>query len=181
MTQSSSNDAKPSLLQNRSFVVETIYLVGIVLLTAVIFFDYVNTGFFWGPLRFSHWMGIVGSIFLLVFAPGFYFLKRKFPKHYKTLMNIHVFGFTTAFLLVSIHLAGQLSRPLQFYPDLGAGVALYIIVLFLVVTGYMFRYFPLTSQKRKRFPHFNRWLHVSLISGMYIVIIVHMFLNFFLI
>ena len=181
MTQSSKNKTKQSLLKNTSFLVETIYLITIIIITALIFYDYIDTGFFLGSLRFSHWMGIIGAVFLLIFAPIFYVMKRRFPKRYKILINIHIFGFTTSFLLVSIHFAGQLSRPLQFYPDLGAGLALYIIAAFLVTTGYLYRYRPFKSISRKFFPHFNRWLHLSLISGLYIVIIVHMALNFFLI
>ncbi|MFX1487037.1 MAG: hypothetical protein ACFFBS_08100, partial [Promethearchaeota archaeon] len=77
--------------------------------------------------------------------------------------------------------AGQLSRPLQFYPDLGAGLALYILVTLLVATGYLYRYRPIKSKSGKVFPpHFNRALHVGLVSGVYIVLIVHATLNFFL-
>jgi len=111
----------------------------------------------------------------------YYILKRRFPQQYKILLNLHIFGFTTAFLLVSIHLAGQLSRPLQFYPDLGGGVALYIIVAILVATGYLFRYNLITLRGGKKLqPHTSRMLHVSLISGLYIVLIVHIVLNFIL-
>lgn len=174
---SSKAEPKQSLLKNKSYLAETIYLILIIIITILIFLDFIDTGFFLGPLRFSHWMGIIGAVFIMFFAPLFYFLKRRYPKQYKILMNIHVFGFTTSFLLVSIHFAGQLSRPLQFYPDLGAGLALYIIVVILVGTGYLFRYYPFKSKGRIP-PHFNRTLHVSLISGLYIVMIVHVLLNF---
>ncbi len=178
MNLSSESEPKQSLLKNKFFIVETIYLIIIVIITITIFLDFIDTGFFLGPLRFSHWMGIIGAFFIIFFAPLFYYLKRRYPKRYKILMNIHVFGFTTSFLLVSIHFAGQLSRPLQFYPDLGAGLALYIIVALLVGTGYLFRYNPFKWKRKKVSPHFNRTLHVGLISGLYIVMIVHVTLNF---
>ncbi len=178
MTKSSKTEPKQSLLKNKSFIVETIYIIIIIIITILIFLDFIDTGFFLGSLRFSHWMGIIGALFIMFFAPLFYFMKRRFPKRYNILMNIHIFGFTTSFLFVSIHFAGQLSRPLQFYPDLGAGLALYIIVVVLVGTGYLFRYHPFKSKSGKISPHFNRALHVSLISGLYIVIIVHVVLNF---
>jgi hypothetical protein len=182
MTQSTNAENKQNLLRNTSFVVETIYLLIIIIITIIIILDFVDTGFFLGPYRFSHWMGIIGSAFILVFAPLYYILKRRFPQRYKILLNLHIFGFTTAFLLVTIHLAGQLSRPLQFYPDLGGGVALYIIVAFLVATGYLFRYDLITLRGGKKLqPHTNRTLHVSLISGLYIVLIVHVVLNFVLV
>ncbi|MFO7797438.1 MAG: hypothetical protein R6W84_14940 [Promethearchaeia archaeon] len=181
MDSSSKAQTKQSLFYNKSFIVETIYLIIIIIITIFIFLDFIDTGFFLGALRFSHWMGIIGAGFIIVFIPLFYYLKRRYPKRYKILMNIHVYGFTTSFLFVSIHFAGQLSRPLQFYPDLGAGLALYIIVALIVGTGYLFRYFPFKSKNKKLPPHFNRMLHVSLISGLYIVITVHIVLNFVLI
>lgn len=177
---SSKPEPKQRLLENKTFLVETIYLIIIVIITILIFTDFIDTGFFLGPLRFSHWAGIIGAVFMGVFAPLFYYLKRRYPKQYKILINIHIFGFTTAFLLVSIHFGGQLSRPLQFYPDLGGGLALYIIVVILVVTGYLFRYHPPKSKGGIITPHFNRTFHLSLISGLYIVGTVHVLLNFFL-
>jgi hypothetical protein len=181
MSQSSDRERNPSLLTNRAFLIETLYLILILLVTILILLDLVDTGFFLGPLRFSHWAGIVGAIFMLIYTPIFYVVKRRFPNQYRILINIHVFGFTTAFLLVSIHFAGQLSRPLQFYPDLGAGLGLYIIVLILVITGYLHRYHPFRIKSGKYIPpHANKVLHVSLVSGLYIIIIVHMMLNFFL-
>ncbi|TFG16781.1 MAG: hypothetical protein EU531_05345 [Promethearchaeota archaeon] len=178
MNNSSKSNPKPSLSKNKAFIVETIYLILIFIVMMLIFFDVIDTGFFLGQLRFSHWMGIIGALFIMVFAPIFYYLKRRYPKRYKILMQIHVFGFTTSFLLVSIHLAGQLNRPLQFYPDLGAGLALYIIVAILVITGYLHRYHPFNLGNKKSAPHFGRKLHVGLISGLYIVIIVHFAINF---
>jgi hypothetical protein len=177
---SSKTEPKQKLLKNKTFLIETVYLIIIVIMTILIFTDFIDTGFFLGPLRFSHWVGIIGASFIGAYAPLFYYLKRRFIKKYKILMNIHIFGFTTAFLLVSMHFAGQLSRPLQFYPDLGAGLALYIIVVILVVTGYLFRYHPFKSKSGIIKPHYNRTLHISLISGLYIVGIVHVLLNFFL-
>jgi hypothetical protein len=178
MNLSSKTEPKQSLLKNRSFIVETIYLIVVIIIMILIFLDFIDTGFFLGPLRFSHWMGIIGAFFIMFFAPLFYYLKRRYPKRYKILMNFHIFGFTTSFLLVSIHFGGQLNRPLQFYPDLGAGLALYIIVAFLVGTGYLFKYHPFKSKHKKVSPHFNRMLHVSLISGLYIVMIIHVLVNF---
>ncbi len=181
MTQSPKIEDKENLLRNKAFLLETIYIITIIIVTILVVLDFVDTGFFLGPYRFSHWMGIIGSAFILVFAPLYYILKRRFPQRYKILLNLHIFGFTTAFLLVSIHLAGQLSRPLQFYPDLGGGVALYILVAILVATGYLYRYNPITLKGGKKLqPHTNRMLHLSLISGLYIVLIVHIVLNFLL-
>ncbi|MFX1294537.1 MAG: hypothetical protein ACFFD2_06760 [Promethearchaeota archaeon] len=180
MSQSPTTENKQSLLRNKSFLFETIYIVIILIITILILLDLVDTGFFLGPLRFSHWMGIIGAFFILIYAPLYYIMKRRFPNRYKILINIHIFGFTTSFLLVSIHFAGQLSRPLQFYPDIGGGLALYIIVTILVATGYLYRYHPIKLKSGKFPPHFNRALHAGLVGGLYIVLIVHTVLNFFL-
>lgn len=180
MSPSPKIENKQSLLRNKSFLLETIYIIIILIITILIFLDLIDTGFFLGPLRFSHWMGIIGAFFILIFVPLYYILKRRFPNRYKILMNIHISGFTTSFLLVSVHFAGQLNRPPQFYPDLGAGLALYIIVTILVATGYLYRYRPIKLKSRVFPPHFSRRLHAGLVGGLYIVLIVHTVLNFFL-
>ncbi len=177
MTQSQRIGKNQSLLGNKVFLVETIYIITIIIITLLVLFDFIYTGFFLGPFRFSHWMGIIGTSFIIFFVPIYYIMKRRFPKQYKILINTHIFGFTTSFLFVSIHFAGQLSRPLPFYPDLGGGVALYVIVAILVATGYLHRYRPIKLKSGKRRPHINRTIHVGLIGGLYVILIVHTVIN----
>ena len=109
MVPSPKNEKKPSSLRNKSFLIETIYIATIITITILIFLDLIETGFFLGPLRFSHWMGIIGAFFILIFSPLYYFMKRRYPNRRKILLNIHIFGFTTSFLLVSIHFAGMVA------------------------------------------------------------------------
>lgn len=173
---------KNRLIRNPSFLVETVYLIAIIIITFLVVFDYIDTGSFLGPLRVSHWFGIIGAAYMLFYTPFFYIFKRKSPKYYKLLMKFHVFGFTTAFLCVSIHFGGQIGRPLQFYPDLGGGLALYIITALLVVTGYLHRYHPVKMKKGKGKyvpSHVNRVLHVSLLSGLFIILLIHALVNSF--
>ena len=177
MTQTNDNNKK-SIFHNRTFQIETIYLIVIIIITLVIVFDIIDTGFFLGPLRFSHWMGIIGATFIFIYTPIFYVLKRKYRSRYKLLLNIHVFGFTTAFLFISMHFGGQIGRPLAFYPDLGGGLALYIIVALLVFTGYLHRFHPVKIKSGKYVPpHVNRAVHVSLTSGLYIILFIHILIN----
>jgi hypothetical protein len=68
-----------------------------------------------------------------------------------------------------MHLAQQLTRPAQFPPDLGTGIALYIVMLTLVITGFLHRFKIIPSVA----PHQNRFLHISVTSAFYIVIIIH--------
>ncbi|MBD3188414.1 hypothetical protein GF325_16400 [Candidatus Bathyarchaeota archaeon] len=171
---------KQRLIRNPSFLIETIYLIIITIITLLVAFDYIDTGSFLGPLRVSHWFGIIGAAYMVFYTPFFYIFKRKSPNYYKLLMHFHVFGFTTAYLCISIHFAGQIGRPLQFYPDLGGGLALYIITSLLVATGYLHRYHPIKIMKGKGKyvpSHVNRVLHVSLLSGLFIILFIHALIN----
>jgi uncharacterized membrane protein YidH (DUF202 family) len=144
---------------------------------AAILLDWVSTSNLIGPFRFSHWMAWIGVLFIAVYAPMYHILKRR-SKHAKALLDIHSFGFLIAFLLISIHFAGQMSRPPQSFPELGEGIALYMVILLLVLTGIIQRFGTASIARRKHYtPRFNRLVHISLISAFYIVIVVHAVTN----
>ncbi len=138
---------------------------------AAILLDLVNFGFILGPYRFSHWMSWIGSLWVAVYVPIYHVLKQRMSR-IKVLIDVHCFGFLIAFLLISIHFAGQMSRPAL--PDLGEGIALYVVMLSLVTTGLVQRFGTASLVKRKHYtPRFNRALHISLITAFYIIIVVH--------
>ena len=167
-----------NLLKNKSFLAATILLIFTFFIIVFILLDWVDTGFFVGPFRFSHWMVWIGTLFVAIYTPMFYFLKRRYPKKLKFLLNLHVFGFLISFLFISIHFAGQIGRPQQFYPELGEGIALFIIMLLLVATGFIHRFQIIPKKAGKYYkPHFNRYYHVSITLAFYIVIIVHILVN----
>ena len=167
-----------NLLKNKSFLAASILLIITFFIIIFILVDWVDTGFFVGPLRFSHWMVLIGSFFVAVYTPMFYFLKRRYPKRLKYLLNVHVFGFLISFLFISIHFAGQMGRPQQFYPEIGEGIALIIIMVLLVATGFIHRFQIIPKKAGKYYkPHFNRYYHVSITTAFYIVIIVHILVN----
>lgn len=140
---------------------------------AAILLDRISVGSPVGPYRFSHWMTWIGSTFVAIYAPAYHVLKRRYPKSTKMLLDAHSFGFLVAFLLISIHFAGQMSRPPQAFPDLGEGIALYVTMVLLVSTG-MVQRFGTQGRKGKFYgPRTNRAVHVSLLSAFYIVIVVH--------
>lgn len=88
------------------------------------------------------------------------------------LIDIHCFGSLIAFLLISIHFAGQLSQTAP--PDPGEGVALYIVMVGLVLTGLMQRFGTASNAKVRHYtPRFNRAFRVSLITASYIILVVH--------
>ena len=167
-----------NLLKNKSFLASSTLLIITFIIIVFILADWIDTGFFVGPIRFSHWMVLIGTFFIAIYTPMFYFLKRRYPKRLKNLLNIHVFGFLISFMFISIHFAGQIGRPQQFYPEIGEGIALFIIMVLLVATGFIHR-FQIIPKKAGEYykPHFNRYYHVSITTAFYIVIIVHILVN----
>ena len=139
------------------------------LLMAMIYFDLISLGFVVGPFRFNHWCVIVGAFYLAIITPIFVILKRSKPESLKNLFKFHVFGNLLAFLLISIHFASQISRPLEYYPDLGTGVGLYTAMSVLVVTGFFLRFGLVSGGSRRVL----RVIHLLAVLSFYLVIIVH--------
>jgi hypothetical protein len=139
------------------------------ILMIIIYFDLISVGFVLGSYRFHHWSVIIGSFYVAIISPFFSILKRSKPESLRNLFRVHVFGNLLAFLLVSVHFAGQLSRPLEFYPDLGSGIGLYSAMSLLVFTGFFLRFGLLSSNSRR----FVRVIHVLSVFSFYLVIVVH--------
>lgn len=95
-------------------------------------------------------------------------MKHRYPGSYRTLFKIHVFGNLIAFLFISMHFTQHISRPIL----LGTGLALYIIVAAMVMTGLMQRF-----RLAKDFLKSWRFIHVSLSLSYYIVLAVHILRN----
>ena len=143
-------------------------LVSLILM-GLIYFDWFSVGFVVGPYRFHHWSVIIGAFYVAIITPFFAVLKRSKPDSLRTLFRVHVFGNLLAFLLVSVHFAGQLSRSLEFYPDLGSGVGLFGAMGLLVFTGFFLRYGLVAGGLRR----FLRVIHVLAVVVFYLVIVVH--------
>ncbi len=145
-----------------------IFLVTIYLSFAA-YFRWFDLSFRIGPYFFTHWLSWIGTLFIVLFTPTYYVLKRRRPKLLKTLIAIHMYGNLLSLPLISMHFFQQISRPSQFYPDLGTGLALYIVTLILITTGFIHRFQILKSL----IPHQNRFIHISVTTAFYIVILVH--------
>lgn len=157
---------------NARLAAVAVILVATAVAMAAVLLDLVNTGFFVGPFRFSHWLTWIGTLFVAVYAPLFHLLKLRYPRQYPLLIDLHSFGFLTAFLLVSVHFAAQLGRPTL--PELGEGAALYAVMLLFVATGIVQRFWsPRRGTVRRYTLRNNRFLHVSLITAFYVTITVH--------
>jgi len=128
----------------------------------------VSVRLFVGQYRFNHWLGWIGVLFVVLYTPLYYVLKRRYAKRAKALLGSHVIGNLASFMLISIHFASQMSRPAQFFPDLGTGIVLYPIMIILVVTG-IFQRFQIARNLGRKW----RFLHTSLATSFYLVIFVH--------
>lgn len=138
-------------------------------LSVATYLRWFQLNFFVGSFRFTHWLSWIGTLFIALFTPAYYVLKRRYPKKLKVLLKIHIFGNLISFLLISIHFAQQVGRPPEFFPDLGTGLALYIVMPFLVASGFLHRFQILKTIK----PHLNRFFHVAITLTFYMVILVH--------
>jgi hypothetical protein len=76
-----------------------------------------------------------------------------------------------AFLLISIHFTGQINRPAEFYPDLGTGLILYIVILLLVATGFThrFRLIPRIKSQTRKFVHVGLSFSFYIIRGIHVL------------
>jgi len=166
--------------KNLSFWSALMIILIAISLQVAVYFHWIEVSFFVGSLRFGHWLGVLGTSFIAFLTPAYYVLKRRYPKRVKAMVNVHMFGNLFSFLLISMHFAQQVSRPPQFYPDLGTGVILYAVMLILVSTGFLHR-FGLFERARVYPPHRNRFLHISITLTFYLVILFHALRNFGLI
>ncbi|HII85835.1 TPA: hypothetical protein HA273_04555 [Candidatus Bathyarchaeota archaeon] len=130
---------------------------------------WIHFGFFFGPFRVNHWFVWIGTLYVAIAVPIIATMKKRTPSRYKTLLRIHVFGNLLAFLLVSLHFAGQISRPATAYPQLGTGLALYIIMILLVATGFTHRFQIIPQIKSAT----RKFIHVGLTFSFYIIIGIH--------
>lgn len=118
-----------------------------------------------------HWAGIIPAGYIAVFTPIYASLKRRSPGRFRTLLSIHVFGNLLAFLLISMHFADHLARPV-FPHNISTGLTVYVVVALMVLTGLMQRFRLANRIQRAR-----RWTHVSLSLAFYIVVIMHVIIT----
>jgi hypothetical protein len=154
---------------NREFWLSLLIVLATACLMTADSLDWVNFGFVIGPFRLSHWFVWIGTLYIALVVPIVAASKRRRPNRYQSLLRIHVFGNLFAFLLISLHFAGQIGRPTAFYPDLGTGLVLYITMMLLVGTGFAQR-FNLNPRIK---PQTYRFVHTGSAVAFYLTIIVH--------
>lgn len=159
-----------SLLKNPSFWMALLLIIATPILMFTVYYDILQLHVYIGPYYIHHWLSWTGATFIAIFTPIYYSLKRKNPQRIKTLLGVHVFGNLLAFMFISIHFTQQISRPAQFYPDLGTGIVLYATMLLMVATGFSMR-FQIGNTARKTL----RFIHTSTTVTFYLIILVHIF------
>jgi len=150
------------------------WLASILLLASLVFslataFRWIDIRFRIGPFFVTHWLSWIGTLFIAVYTPLYYIVKRRQPHRLPYLIPIHMFGNLLSFIGISMHFFQQITRPPQFPPDFGTGITLYIVMVVLVSTGFLHRFHLL----RAAVPHQNRFLHISITLAFYIIIAVH--------
>lgn len=144
-----------------------------IVLTAFLMIAYYNRWFsfaaLFGPFRIIHYVAFAGTLYIAFGVILFAVFRRQKPEKYKMLLRLHGLGNLLAFLLISMHFAGQVGRPADFYPTFGTGLALYMGMVSLVVTGLTLRFRLFGSFS----PATNRFVHAGLAFAFYIIIFVH--------
>ncbi len=134
---------------------------------------WIDVSFFVGPLRFSHWLAIIGTSYIAIATPTFVVLKRYYPQKIEGLLRYHIYVNLLFFSLISIHFAVHLGRSLLFFPSLWTGLAIYITLTLEVISGFAER-FPLIKQINHKI---NKFIHTSLVIVFFLVIIFHVLIN----
>ena len=165
--------------RNSAFWISSLIILATTIVSIATHQRWFNLRFQIGPYYFTHWLSWIGTLFIAIYTPIYYTLKRRNPSQLKTLIKIHVYGNLLSVMFISIHYAQQVGRPAAFYPDLGTGLALYIVMVTLVITGFLHRFNILNKQGNisRALPHQNRYVHLAITLTFYLVITIHILKN----
>ena len=133
----------------------------------------IPLGYKLGPYWLNHWIGWLAFGFIIIYVPIFIVLKKRNIKIYGNLIRIHQVGFIVAFILVSLHIGSQIRR--VFPPEIGTGIAAYVSLLVLVVTGIMQRNQIFATRMGTL-----RSVHLSMVVSFFLVIVLHVIRAFLL-
>jgi len=150
----------------------TAVAVGLVL-AVLSYLGLIPLGYKLGPYWLNHWLGWLSMGFIVIYVPIFVILKKRTPKIYQKLMKVHEIGFIVAFMLVSLHIGSQIRR--VFPPEIGTGIAAYVSLLALVVTGIMRKNQILATRMATL-----RLVHLSMVVSFFLVIVLHVIRAFLL-
>jgi hypothetical protein len=115
-------------------------------------------------LTITHLASYIGSFWVAIFTPIYFVLKRRSPRHLKSMLKIHVLGNLLAFALITTHL---IHREIN-SEFLGTGITSYIALLSLVVTGIIQQFNVIKSLRNQ-----VSFIHLSMITAFYLILIIH--------
>jgi hypothetical protein len=150
----------------------TAVAVGLVL-AVLSYLGLIPLGYKLGPYWLNHWLGWLSMGLIVIYVPIFVILKKRKPNIYPKLMKVHEIGFIVAFMLVSLHIGSQIRR--VFPPEIGTGIAAYVSLLVLVVTGIMRKNQILATRMATL-----RLVHLSMAVSFFLVIVLHVIRAFLL-
>ncbi len=159
--------------RNSELWLSLIILVATILLSIVFYIRWYSLTFFVGPYLFTHWFSLAGFIFISIFIPIYYVLKRERPQNCKTLLRSHVFGNLLAFLLISTHFAQHFGRLAATFPYSGTGVPSFLILSTVVATGFFNRF-----KIAEKLVNYTRFIHRYILIFFYLIILVHVLHGF---
>jgi len=172
MKQKLRSAAVPKRRRISKWVAFVAVAVGLVL-AVISYSGLIPLGYKLGPYWLNHWIGWLSFAFIIIYVPIFVILKRRNTKIYGKLIRVHEVGFIVAFMLVSLHIGSQIRR--VFPPELGTGIAAYVCLFVLVVTGIMQRNQMLSVRVSTL-----RFLHLSMVISFFLVIVFHIIRAFLL-
>ena len=115
-------------------------------------------------LTITHLASYVGGFWIAIFTPIYFVLKRRSPRHLKSMLKIHVLGNLLAFALITTHYAHREVNSVF----LGTGIVLYIALISLVVTGIIQRFIFLRGFRNQ-----IGFVHTSMTTAFYLILIIH--------
>ena len=157
-----------SPMTKTSFWIASMLLIVTLFLMLSISYDILELHFYIGPFYAHHWLSWIGTTVIALYVPIYHWLKKAKPQRFKTLLSSHVFINLFSFMGISIHFTNQITRPAQFYPDLGTGIVLYASMLLLVATGFFSKFGILKTKERSL-----RFVHLSVTVTFYLIILIH--------
>ena len=145
-----------------------LFTFAIIILSIGSYQQWWNLYFYTGPYLVHHWLGWIGALYIAIITPIYHLLKHRYPHYLRILLSIHMFGNLAAFSSISIHFTQVMTISVL----LETGLALYVIVALMVLTGLMQRLRLLPSLRKTW-----RFVHVSLSLSYYIVLSIHILRN----
>ena len=161
-------------IKHIDFLLALLIVIVAIIFSVATYMRWVGVSFFMGPLRFSHWLTIIGTSYIAIATPAFVILKRFYPQKMRGLLRFHIFGNLLFFTLISIHFASQMGRPATNFPELGPGLAMYIAMALQIASGFTQKSMSINRINLKT----NKFIHASLIMVFYIVILFHVLHGF---